>query len=84
MGVGIRDFKAHLSLHLARVRSGETIIITDRGTPVAQVVPLRGDETLQRLVADGKVTSAAKPKHPSGDPLDVGAPVSDLVAEQRG
>lgn len=84
MGVGIRDFKAHLSLHLTRVRSGETIIITDRGTPVAMVVPLGADATLERLITEGKVTRAAKPRRHSRTPLDTGSPISDLVAEQRG
>lgn len=81
MGVSIREFKARLSLHLARVRSGETITITDRGTPVAMVVPT--DTTRERFVTEGKVTPAAKPRHPSRAPLDLGVPVSDLVTEQR-
>ncbi len=83
MGVGIRDFKAHLSLHLSRVRSGETITITDRGKPVAQVVPIGDEDALERLIAQGKVTRAAEAKMPSRTPLDMGAAVSDLVAGQR-
>jgi prevent-host-death family protein len=37
--VGIADLKAHLSQHLRRVRSGRTITVLDRNTPVAQIVP---------------------------------------------
>jgi prevent-host-death family protein len=37
--VGIADLKAHLSRHLRRVRGGRTIIVVDRDTPVAQIVP---------------------------------------------
>ncbi|MGO2542173.1 type II toxin-antitoxin system Phd/YefM family antitoxin [Specibacter sp. AOP5-B1-6] len=58
MGASIREFKAHLSLHLSRVRSGETITITDRGTPVAMVVPMGADTTRERFVTEGKVTPA--------------------------
>ena len=37
--VGIADLKAHLSLHLRRVRAGRTITVLDRETPVAQIIP---------------------------------------------
>ena len=38
MEVGIRDLKNNLSRHLAKVKAGETIIVTDRGKPVARIV----------------------------------------------
>ena len=37
--VGIADLKAHLSLHLRRVRAGRTITVLDRETPVARIIP---------------------------------------------
>jgi len=37
--VRIADLKAHLSEHLRRVRSGRTLTVLDRDTPVAQIVP---------------------------------------------
>ena len=40
---GIRELKNHLSAYLRRVKAGETITITDRGTPIGQIVPTRGD-----------------------------------------
>ncbi len=43
--VGIADLKAHLSGHLRTVKKGETLVVVDRGTPVARLVPagdLRG------------------------------------------
>lgn len=36
----ISEFKSHLSAFVARARSGETIVILDRSTPVAQLGPL--------------------------------------------
>jgi len=40
----ISRLKASLSEYLARVRGGEELIVTDRGRPVAKIVPLeRGD-----------------------------------------
>jgi prevent-host-death family protein len=43
--VGIADLKAHLSGHLRTVKNGETLLVVERGTPVARIVPaadLRG------------------------------------------
>jgi prevent-host-death family protein len=39
--VGIRDLSHRTSQILGRVRSGERLTITDRGEPIAAVVPLR-------------------------------------------
>ena len=36
----ISRLKASLSQYLDRVRSGEELIVTDRGKPVAKIVPL--------------------------------------------
>jgi len=37
--VGIADLKAHLSGYLRTVKKGETLLVMDRGTPVARIVP---------------------------------------------
>jgi prevent-host-death family protein len=37
--VGIADLKAHLSQHLRKVRRGHELMIVDRDTPVARIVP---------------------------------------------
>jgi len=37
--VKISEFKAKLSSYLAAVRRGETVVVTDRITPVALLVP---------------------------------------------
>ncbi len=42
--VSISETKAKLSALLDRVKAGETVTITDRGVPVAQLVPLNGSE----------------------------------------
>lgn len=41
--VGIRALKQNASEVVARAARGETIEITDRGKPVAKIVPLRTD-----------------------------------------
>ncbi len=37
--VGIADLKAHLSGHIRTVRKGKTLLVMDRDTPVARIVP---------------------------------------------
>ena len=37
--VGIAELKAQLSEHLRAVRRGRTVIVRDRETPVARIVP---------------------------------------------
>jgi prevent-host-death family protein len=54
--VGIRDLKQHASSVIRRVHAGEEIEVTDRGRPLARIVPIpRGDE-YERLIADGQVS----------------------------
>jgi prevent-host-death family protein len=51
MAVSITEAKNGLSALLDRVRAGETIVITDRGVPVARLEPAagRGDDDEGRL-----------------------------------
>lgn len=37
---GIAEVKTRLSEYLARVRAGEEVLVTDRGRPVARIVPV--------------------------------------------
>ena len=37
--VGIRDLRANLSRWLREVRSGREVVVTDRGEPVARLLP---------------------------------------------
>ena len=36
----VSDLKAHLSAYLAHVRNGDTIVVSDRRTPIARLVPV--------------------------------------------
>ena len=40
----ISRLKASLSEYLVRVRAGEELLVTDRGKPVAKIVPLQRDD----------------------------------------
>ena len=65
--VGIRGLRDGLTRHLGRVRRGARLVITDRGHPVAIIVPYGpgGDPTraerLRTLLASGHVSPAERP-----------------------
>ena len=58
--VGARELKTRLGGYLQQVRQGRTLVITDRGEPVAELKPLRRtgteDAVLEQLKAIGTVT----------------------------
>jgi prevent-host-death family protein len=70
MEVGIRELKARLSSYVARARRGETVVVTDRGRPVARLLAadaaeppagVRAMVAAGRLVYKGRLRSAALP-----------------------
>lgn len=63
--IGVRELRQHASRYLARVAGGETLEVTDRGRPVAMLVPVRGD-AWEALLASGRVTAPTE----RGDVLD--------------
>ncbi|MBX6388679.1 MAG: type II toxin-antitoxin system Phd/YefM family antitoxin [Frankia sp.] len=53
--VGVRELNQNTSQVIDRVRRGESIVVTDRGRPVARLVPISpGTAALDRLVAEGR------------------------------
>jgi prevent-host-death family protein len=83
MEVGVRELRDNLSRYLDRVRGGEEVVVTERGHAIARVLPIGSERALDRLIAEGLVTPARRPKQPAGKPLKTKGTVSDLVAEQR-
>ena len=80
---GIRELRNHLSRYLDRVRDGDEVVVTDRGRAIARVVPAGGERVLDRLIAEGVVTPARRPKRRAARPIGTKGTVSDLVGEQR-
>jgi prevent-host-death family protein len=66
--IGIRELQQHASGVLRRVRAGQELEVTERGHPVAMLIPQRGGNALEALRAAGRVTPA------EGDVLDLGPP----------
>lgn len=63
--VGIRELKAKLSHYLERAASGETIVVTDRGKPEAELHPLSVEQRIQQGIEEGWI----RPGRPGGLPI---------------
>jgi prevent-host-death family protein len=56
----VRELKQNASSVIRRVRAGETVEVTDRGVPVALIVPVpEAADVVERLVLEGR----AAPPH---------------------
>ena len=65
--VGIRALKQNASAVVADAAAGETVTITDRGRPVAQLIPLPSDR-LAMLMAAGRARPAKRSLRTLGPP----------------
>ena len=84
--IGIRELRQQASKYIRRVENGETIEVTDRGRPVALLVPIPHESRRAQLIASGRLRPA------SGDLLDLGEPLppaegepllSEILAQMR-
>lgn len=86
MDVPVSELRAHLSEWLAKVKGGDELVVTDRGIPVARLVPLDSTSVIERLTAEGVLSRPKTPKRPFTQPRPKntsGKLLSDIVSEQR-
>lgn len=89
--VGSRELKTRLGTYLRQVQAGVTLIVTDRGRPVAELRPLEQrfeslEERLQELAMRGVVGSEVRQRRALEwfEPIQSqGNLVSDAVIEDR-
>jgi prevent-host-death family protein len=67
--IGVRQLQQNAAAAVRRVRQGEPIEVTDRGRPVAVLVPIGAPNALDALEAAGRLARA------EGDLLELGAPI---------
>lgn len=76
--MGVRELRQNLSRHLRRVAAGRRLVVTERGRPVAVLVPwVDVEDPFERMVREGRATRGI------GNPLDVepiDAPISDVAS----
>ncbi len=89
--VGSREFKNRLGRYLRAVRNGQTLLITDRGEPVAKVCPPEQDsdsqltftDVLKKLEAEGKIRLAKRPLGKFRAVPSRGKSASQMIIEDR-
>jgi prevent-host-death family protein len=85
--IGVRELRQHASRYLARVAHGESLEVTDRGRPVARLVPVANDPWAD-MIATGKVTPAeddmdVADELPGDYDVDASAVLAEMRAEER-
>jgi len=91
ISIGITELSRHARRYLERVRAGETVTVTDRGEPVAELRPLAPAEggALARLIAEGRARppessfSEFLEKHRPLPAVPGERPLSELIIEAR-
>jgi len=86
--VGARELKTRLGTYLRRVREGRTLLVTDRGEPVAELRPLQTDTSvparLLKLSTTRAVTLPLRKSMAAFKPIQgKGRTLSDAVREDR-
>jgi prevent-host-death family protein len=89
--VGSRELKNRLGRYLSLVGKGETIIVTDRGKPVARLVPpspnreepVGLEEVLRQLEVEGHLRRGTRPFKRIKPIRIKGKPASQIVLEDR-
>lgn len=83
MEVGVRELKAKLSEYVSRAAAGESVVVTDRGRPVARLTSIDSDATLNRGFDEGWIEP---PKRSGLAPYERQSghrPVLDALDEDR-
>ncbi len=85
MDVGVKELRGNLRHWLEAVQGGAEITVTERGRPIARIVPAAGNPTYERMVAEGLITPAKRRRQPDRayPRVDADVSLSDIVLEQR-
>ncbi|HKI39553.1 MAG: type II toxin-antitoxin system prevent-host-death family antitoxin [Mycobacterium sp.] len=83
--IGIRELRQNASVWIAKAKAGVTIQITDRGRPVARLVPITpAEQARDQLIAEGRLVPASAPRVPlrTADLIE-GPSLTSILDEQR-
>ena len=88
--VGVRLLKNRLGSYLAQVRQGQTIVVTDRGRPVARIERIDAavdlPESIRHMISEGRIVDHGRPgrlKAPRVSLTPGAGSMVDYVREQR-
>lgn len=85
--IGAREFKSDVSGYLRQVKSGTSLVITEQGEPVGQLVPVRPslEQRLEQLAETKAIAWDGRKLPPSVSrvPLQGSKTVSEILLEDR-
>ena len=85
--VGVREFRNRLSRYLKRVSTGERVVVTERGRPVAIISPpafTSADRRIEAMLREGVARwGGGKPRGARRPPRVKGPSVAQAVLEDR-
>lgn len=82
--IGIRELKQNASEVIAKVVRGKHLIVTDRGRPVAQLIPLQKSR-IDDLIESGQLTAATSKIDdlPEPERAPKGVSLTQLIIDDR-
>lgn len=87
MEVAVSELRANLSEWVARARTGDEVLVTERGVAVARLTGIDASAMVERLVEQGHIS---RPVKAGPRPIASGrtrprakASISDIVSDQR-
>jgi prevent-host-death family protein len=84
--VGVAQLRRELKDWLERARSGDEVVVTDRGRPVARLTGIDVAPLLDRLASEGRISRTPGAPRPSarGRPrVEADGDVADLIVADR-
>lgn len=84
MEVGIRELKARLSLYVGEAADGATIVITDRGKPVARLTAINETSHFERGIDEGWIEPARRTRLGVAHPVLAKESIMSVLDEDRG
>jgi prevent-host-death family protein len=86
--VGVRELRQNLSVYLRRVKEGETLEVTERGEPVAEISPTRRKplSIIDQMIAEGRITPATRNHRllpPPPLPAGPGPTLTEILLQMR-
>jgi prevent-host-death family protein len=86
MEVAVSTLRADLKAWIDRARSGEEVVVTERGVPVVRLAPVDSATTLERLMTAGVISRPRRRQRPKAvgrRRVRAQGPVAELVSELR-
>ena len=84
--ISVRELRQNASAWLRQVQQGESFEVTNRGRPVALLVPTPKGDLIEEMIAAGRITPPTRDWRDLGPPLPPtpGVPLpSEILAEER-